>query len=78
MEKTVRIVKVDAPHKEVARAHVDADDNVTYSTDGEDIFSSLFDKVKDRYNVKENLKAARILNRDGWSNGYLMVAREER
>ena len=70
---TVRMVHVNN-EEEISRAQVNDDNTVTYSQD-DDILPSLFDNVNKKYPNLDLFGVAKLLNKDGWSNGYIMIAR---
>ena len=71
---TVKLVHVGDNH-EIERAHVNEDNSVTYSQEAEAL-PSLFEHIARDYPKKlDNLGIANLLNKDGWSNGYIMIER---
>lgn len=72
---TLRMVNVK-DEKELARAHVNPDNSVTYSQ-GDLMFPSLMENVLDGHPNLGMYGVAKLLKKDGWSNGYIMIARDK-
>lgn len=71
----VTVVMVNVKNgKELSRAHVNDDGSVTFSQD-DDILPSLFDNTKKGFPNLDNTGIAKLLNKNGWSNGYIMIER---
>ncbi len=71
---TLRIVSVRTG-TEVSRAELGADGTVAYSG-GETAAAAVRDWVR-RHPGQDEAAAVRALAAEGWSNGYLMVSRDD-